>query len=183
MRYEPIYAKEVNFRKPINIGNSSVGGFTANVTYRPTAMFNVRLNASLYNRSFHAQFREGEWYDESMWTASARLNVWAKVWKRLQLFGNINYSTRALSLMQYSGPLFTADAGLSADFFERRLSLYLNIRDIFASNVQEWENTNPYYNTQGSSSSSSRYVSVGLTLRFGKMDLESQARTHNEDQQ
>lgn len=183
VRYEPIYAKEVNFRKPINIGNSSVGGFTANVTYRPTAMFNVRLNASLYNRSFYAQFREGEWYDESMWTASARLNVWAKVWKRLQLFGNINYSTRALSLMQYSGPLFTADAGLSADFFERRLSLYLNIRDIFASNVQEWENTNPYFNTQGSSSSSSRYVSVGLTLRFGKMDLESQARTHNEDQQ
>ena len=85
--------------------------------------------------------------------------------------------------MQYSGPLFTADAGLSADFFERRLSLYLNIRDIFASTVQEWENTNPYFNTQGSSSSSSRYVSVGLTLRFGKMDLESQARTHNEGQQ
>lgn len=96
--------------------------------------------------------------------------------------GTINASTRRLSLMQYKEPLFTADAGFSADFWERKLSLYLNIKDIFASNVQKWENTNPYLNTSGSSSSSSRYVSLGLTLRFGKMELESQARKHGGDE-
>lgn len=178
--YSPVFGREVQFTQPINIGSSYNGGFSLNATYRPTAMLNVRLSASMYNQGYHMQFRPDEWYDESLWSGSARLNVWAKLWDCLQLFGTLNYSTRRLSLMQYTGALFTADAGVSADFWERKLSLYLNIKDIFATNVQQWENTNPYLGTTGTSSTSSRYISLGLTLRFGKLELESQARKHDE---
>lgn len=180
--YSPVFGREVQFTQPVNIGSSHQGGFTINITYRPTAMLNVRLSTILYNQGYHMQFRPDEWYNESLWSGTARLNVWAKLWNRLQLFGTINASTRRLALLQYKEPVFTADAGLSADFWERKLSLYLNIKDIFASYVQQWENTNPYLQTSGSSSSSSRYVSLGLTLRFGKMELENQARKHGGDE-
>lgn len=178
--YSRFFGREVNFTQPVNVGSSHTGGVSLNLTYRPTAMLNVRLMASLYNQGYHMQFREGELYDESLWTGSARLNVWAKLWERVQLFGTLSYSTRRLTLMQYSEPIFTADAGVSADLWQRRLSLYLNIKDIFASNVQQWGIANPYLATTGRRSASSRYVSVGVTFRFGKLELESRARKHEE---
>ena len=82
--------------------------------------------------------------------------------------------------MQCTEPVFTADAGVSADFLERHLSLYLNVKDIFATNVNQWENTNPYLSTTGTARNSSRYISLGVTLRFGKLELESRARKQSE---
>lgn len=176
--YSPVYGREVQYTQPVNIGNSHTGGFSLNATYRPTAMLNVRLSAHLFNQGYHLQFRPDEWYDESLWCGRARLNIWAKIRGKVQLFGTFNYATRRLSLMQYNAPVFTADAGVSADFFKRRLSVYLNVKDIFASNVNQWENANPYLVTTGIASSSSRYISLGLTFRFGKLELENQARKH-----
>ena len=48
--------------------------------------------------------------------------------------------------------------------------------DIFASNVQQWGIANPYLATTGRRSASSRYVSVGVTFRFGKLELESRMK-------
>lgn len=178
--YSPVFGREVQFTRPVNIGSSHTGGLSLNLTYRPTAKLNVRLSANLFNQGYHLQFRPDEWYDESLWSGSVRLNTWAKLWDRLQLFGTLSYSTRRLTLMQYGEPIFTADAGVSADLWQRRLSLYLNIKDIFASNVQQWGIVNPYLATTGRRSASSRYVSVGVTFRFGKLELESRARKHEE---
>ena len=79
--------------------------------------------------------------------------------------------------MNIHEPTFRTDLGLSADLLDRKLSLYLNVKDIFGSDAEEWQSTNPYYSGGGRSTSSSRYVSLGINLRFGKMELESQART------
>ena len=68
------------------------------------------------------------------------------------------------------------DFGLSSDFFNRQLSVYLNVNDIFG--MAEW-GTNydaPQYQTTGSQRFDSRFVSLGLTWRIGKMELESKAR-------
>ena len=180
VRYSLVFGREVQYTQPINIGSSHTGGFSLNLTYRPTAMLNVRLSANLFNQGYHLKFRPDEWYDENLWSGSVRLNAWAKLWGCVQFFSTLNYTTRRLSLMQCTEPVFTADAGVSADLLKQRLSLYLNVKDIFATNVNQWENANPYLATTGTTTYSSRYVSVGVTLRLGKMELESQARQHSE---
>ena len=68
------------------------------------------------------------------------------------------------------------DFGLSSDFFDRQLSVYLNVNDIFG--MAEWgqNTTAPQYQTTGGQRFDSRFVSLGLTWRIGKMELESKAR-------
>ncbi len=179
--YHPVFGREVPYTHDLNIGSTQMAGADLNLTYRPTALFNVRLTASLMHDSYRLQFRPGEWAEDRLWSGSVRLNVWGKLWDVLQVFGNVRYTTRKLSLMGLTDPCFTTDLGLSADLLERRLSLYLNVKDVFASNITSATSTNPYLVTASTESTSSRYISFGLTLRLGKMELESQARMGKND--
>ena len=181
--YHPVFGREVPYTHDLNIGSSRMAGADLNLTYRPTALFNLRLSASLMHDAYHCQFRPGEWADDRLWSGSVRLNVWGKLWDVLQVFGNVRYTTRQLSLMSRTAPCFTADLGLSADLLERRLSLYLNVKDVFASNISSTSATNPYLAMDNSTHYSSRYISFGITVRLGKMELESKARTGDSQNQ
>ena len=171
--YAPEYfgSQLVNYTRPENIGSSHTEGLEANITYRPTGFFNVRFNASVFNYGYNYQD-----HSDSKVSWSARINVWAKLWKRLEVFANARYTSPRLGLYSISVPNKSVDFGVSSDFFDRQLSVYLNVRDIFG--MAQWGDniTAPSYQTTGSRYFDSRFVSVGLTWRIGKMELESKAR-------
>ena len=70
--------------------------------------------------------------------------------------------------------------GLRSDLFKRKLSLFVNVQDVFnwgARYGSGTENTNPYYlNNTTNKMLNSRYISAGITLRFGKMELEKKVQ-------
>ena len=172
--YAPAYfpaTQLVNYSKPENIGSSHTEGLEANVTYRPSGFLNVRLNASVFNYAY-----DYEGFSDNKISWSARVNVWTKLWNKLEVFANAHYSSPRLGLYSMSVANKGIDLGCSADFFERQLSVYFNVNDIFG--MAEWgsNTTAPQYQTTGSQQFDSRFVSVGLTWRIGKMELESKAR-------
>jgi len=172
--YAPAYFPDtqlVNYSFPDNIGSSHTEGLEANVTYRPSGFLNVRLNASVFNYGY-----DYDGFSDNRWSWSARLNVWAKLWNKLEVFANAHYSSPRLGLYSLSVANKGIDLGCSADFLDRKLSVYFNVNDIFG--MAEWgENTTaPQYQTTGSQQFDSRFVSLGLTWRIGKMELESKAR-------
>lgn len=172
--YAPAYfpaTQLVNYTRPENIGSSHTEGLEANVTYRPSGFFNVRLNASVFNYAY-----DYDGFSDNRWSWSARLNVWAKLWNKLEVFANAHYSSPRLGLYSLTVANKGVDLGCSADFFERQLSVYFNVNDIFG--MAEWgsNTTAPQYQTTGSQQFDSRFVSLGLTWRIGKMELESKAR-------
>ena len=99
------------------------------------------------------------------------------------MFGNVNYTTRQISFLSSYDPFFTTDLGVSADLLDRHLSLYLSVKDIFNTYSHSTANTNPYISSSNTTRYSSRYLSFGITLRLGKMELESKARTGNSSNQ
>ena len=161
----------VNYTYPVNIGSSHTEGIEANITYRPSGFFNVRFNASLFNYGYNYND-----YSDSKLSWSVRLNLWAKVWNRLELFANGSYSSPRLGLYSLTNANKRFDFGASSDFFDRRLSVYLNVSDIFGWSEWGSNTTAPQYQTTGSNRFNSRFVSLGLTWRIGKMELESKAR-------
>lgn len=172
--YAPAYfpaSQLVNYSFPDNIGSSHTEGLEANVTYRPSGFFNVRLNASVFNYAY-----DYDGFSDNRWSWSARLNLWAKLWNKLEVFANAHYSSPRLGLYSLTVANKGIDLGCSADFFERQLSVYFNVNDIFG--MAEWgsNTTAPQYQTTGSQQFDSRFVSLGLTWRIGKMELESKAR-------
>lgn len=172
--YAPAYfpaTQIVNYTRPENIGSSHTEGIEANITYRPTGFLNVRFNASVFNYGYNY-----EGFRDSKVSWSARLNVWAKLWNKLEVFANARYSSPRIGLYSLTVANKSVDFGVSSDFFDRKMSVFLNVNDIFG--MAQWgsNTTAPQYQTTGSQSFDSRFVSLGLTFRFGKMELESKAR-------
>lgn len=170
--YDPVLGPYlVNYSYPVNIGSSHTEGIEANITYRPTGFINVRFNASLFNYGYNYND-----FSDSKLSYSFRLNLWAKLWNRLEVFANGSYSSPRLGLYSLTNASKRFDFGCSSDFFDRKMSVYLNVSDIFGWSEWGRNTTAPQYQTTGSRRFNSRFVSLGLTFRIGKMELESKAR-------
>ena len=168
---DPYFPYMVNYSMPVNIGSSHTEGIEANIMYRPSGFFNIRFNASVFNYAYNY-----DGYKDNKWSWSARLNLWTKVGGWLELFANAHYTSPRLGLYSLTNANKGVDFGASADFFDRQLSVNLTVNDIFGMAEYGSITTAPAYQTTGSNRFDSRFVSVGLTWRIGKMELESKAR-------
>ena len=63
------------------------------------------------------------------------------------------------------------------------MSVFVNASDIFNWNKWGETNSSPYVESISNSKYNSRSVSVGVTFRFGKMELEQRARQGADDSQ
>ena len=148
--------------------------------YRPSGFFNVRLYANVYD-SYYSTMFNGEKVAKDMWSYSLRLNIWTKLWNKLEVHASGYYRSATQSLYAEQRPSYAINCGLKADFFDKKMSVYVNANDIF--NWGSWDNNtyNPYYISYSSYKFNSRSVNVGVTFRFGKMELENRARQGSDD--
>ena len=165
----------VTYTIPYNLGSSWRYGTSLNMTYRPTGFFNVRLFANLYNYGYRW---DGETTEKLSY--SVRVNAWAKVFNQLQLTAAAGYTSPTIGLMSERKARYYLNLGARSDFFKRRLSVFINVQDIFnwgAKIGSGSSNTNPLYLSDSTRKMlNSRYISAGITLRFGKMELEQRAK-------
>ena len=181
--YDNYLERIVNYSIPYNMGTSWRYGTSLNMTYRPTGFFNVRLYANLYDYGYRMEYdRNGvhQVDERDKWSWSVRVNAWAKLFNQLQVTASANYNSPTISLMSERKARYFLNIGLRSDFFNRRLSVFVNVQDIFnwgAKIGSGSSNTNPYYLSDNTRKMlNSRYISAGFTLRFGKMELERQAK-------
>jgi hypothetical protein len=181
--YDEFLDRIVSYSMPYNMGTSWRYGASLNMTYRPTGFFNVRLYANLYDYGYKMEYdRNGihQIDQRDKWSWSVRVNAWAKLFDRLQLTASANYNSPTIGLMSERKARYYLNMGLRSDFFKRRLSVFVNVQDIFnwgAKIGSGSTNTNPYYLSDSTRKMlNSRYISAGFTLRFGKMELEQRAK-------
>lgn len=183
---DPYIGRVITVSTPYNLGSSHRYGLTANGTWRPTAFFNLRFDGNIYNYGYSIHYdRLGkEPYSDSQWQYSMKLNLWAKILGRYQVNASANYTSPTIGLLSTGSAQYRLNAGIRADFFKRKLSAFVNVQDIFNWGKRignESNNTNPYYIRESLSRTlNSRYISAGITLRFGKMELESKTKSGSE---
>ena len=167
---------------PVNVGKSHNVGLEANVMYRPSGFFNLRFYANLYNNHIETAF-EGQEYTFDSWSYSFSANMWAKLWNRIEVTTSARYSSPTQMLFSEWHSRFSVNAGLKADFFDRKMSVFINANDIFNTNRWGESNYSPYVVSTYNAKYNSRSISVGVTFRFGKMELEQMARQGADDSQ
>jgi hypothetical protein len=165
------------------VGKSYSTGLEANVMYRPNGFFNVRFYANLYDSYLETDYNGQHYVQPDMWSYSFRLNLWAKLWNKLEVTASGYYSSPTQSLFSERHARYGINAGLRADFFDRKLSVFVNANDIFNWNSWGQSSSSPYVVSTTNSKYNSRSVSVGVTFRFGKMELEQRARQGADDSQ
>ena len=186
--YDRFLDRIVSYSMPYNMGTSWRYGASLNMTYRPTGFFNVRLYANLYDYGYKMEYDriddmgniEHKVSSNDKWSWSVRVNAWAKLFNQLQVTASANYNSPTIGLMSERKARYFLNMGLRSDFFKRRLSVFVNVQDIFnwgAKIGSGSSNTNPYYLSDSTRKMlNSRYISAGFTLRFGKMELEQRAK-------
>lgn len=186
--FDSILNRMVQYSMPHNVGNSYRYGLSTNLMIRPSGFFNVRLYGNLYYAGYTYDYlRDGiqQHAADSKLSWSVRLNSWVKLWNKYQVFASLNYTSPTLSLYSVSKPRYWMNCGVRADFFKRKLSAFVNVQDIF-----NWgktigggsTNTNPYLLSDSQTYTlNSRYISAGITLRFGKMELERNTTSGSEE--
>ncbi len=170
--YSDVFGRIVAFSQPFNIGTARNGGLGLNTTLRPADFMNIRFYANLFDDYYRVQYRPGQWAESEMLCYSLRLNFWAKLWDKLQVFANANYRSRTQTLLAEVDPYFSFDCGVSTDLFDRRLSLFLNVNDLFGTVRTGGESVNPYNPSTSESTLTTKYVSFGLTWRLGRTEME-----------
>ena len=177
-----LYGRVVPYTYPVNVGKSHQLGFSYNMMYRPNGFFNLRFYANLYNSYYETVF-DGVPVTRNTWSYSFNLNLWAKLWNKIEVTASGYYSSPTQMLFSDWHARYGINAGLKADFFDRKMSVFINANDIFNWNGWGESNYSPYVNSTSDSKYNSRSVSVGLTFRFGKMELEQVARQGSDDSQ
>ena len=186
--YDQYLDRVVSYSIPYNMGTSWRYGASLNATYRPTGFINLRLYANVYDYGYKMEYDRVDEFgninhqldQRDKWSWSVRLNFWAKAFDWLQFTVAGNYRSPTLSLMSEQKARYWLNLGIRSDLFKRKLSIFVNVQDIFnwgARYGSGSENTNPYYLTNNTSKMlNSRYISAGITLRFGKMELEKKVQ-------
>lgn len=184
------FGRIVAFSQSANIGTARQGGIGLNATLRPLDFMNIRFYANLFDDYYRVQYRGvgsadnrgNMWQESEMLCYSLRLNFWTKLWEHtsarwfdgLQLFANAVYRSRTQTPLAEVDPYFTFDCGVSTDLLDRRLSLFLNVNDLFGTVRTGGSSVNPYNPSVSESTTDSRYVSFGLTWRLGRTEMEAQ---------
>ncbi|MBO4481290.1 MAG: outer membrane beta-barrel protein [Bacteroidales bacterium] len=178
--YNPYYGRIVSYSMPINAGKSLNTGAELNVTYQLKAFMSIRFYATLQYMQSQFEFRD-ELYKVQNLGYQFRLNFWAKVWKVLEINLSANYRSKSKTLFTTERPFYTINGGLRVELWKRLLALHVNVNNIFNWNKNGQTSENPYFTGFSTymSSWSGRHIAVGITFRFGKMELESQAAHGN----
>ena len=180
-----LYGYEVPFSYPVNVGKSSNAGAEFNMMYRPNAMLNLRFYANVYNSTINTDYydllNKHHEVHSDMWSYSFRLNFWTKLWNKLEIHASARYNSPTQGLYSTRKARYGVDCGLRADFFDKKMSIFVNAQDLL--NSASWGQTNesPYIHSTSDNKFDMRCISVGLTFRFGKMELERAAKQGSED--
>ena len=169
----------VSYSMPANVGRSYTADGEFNMMYRPNGMFNLRFYANVYDSYLETDYGVLETPEKrDVWSYSLRLNLWTKSWNRLEIHASANYVSPVQMLFQEVGGHYSIDCGMRTDFFDHKLTIFVN--DLFGLMRYSSIYTNPSYLGNYSIRSNSTYLCVGFTLRFGNVELENQAQTGGE---
>ena len=169
--YDPFFGRMVYFSQPINAGKTLNTGAEVNVTYQLKSFMNIRFYGNVYYTKSAFQFRDEEQpYTTENLGYSFRLNFWAKLWKVLEVNAAANYQSQNVFLFTTVRPSYSIDLGLRAEFWKRRIAVWVNVDDLFDWNRSATVNANPYYSYSDSTRVSyrARTVRFGLSFKFGQ---------------
>lgn len=166
--YDAFFGRVVPYTRPVNLNKYFEAGGEFNLTYRPNATFNVRLDANVFDSYIETLYdkTQDSVIVSSLWAYNLRLSTWAKLWDKLEVHATAYYNSPTQTLFATQQTAYGINCGLRADFLGKRLSVLLNAYDIFNWNKEDNYTFNPYYISYSSYKANSRYVSLELVYRM-----------------
>jgi outer membrane receptor protein involved in Fe transport len=154
----------------INAGKKIFTGADLTFTWRPKPAYRIMFNANLYNQDFNADLGSYTVDKHDLTYDGKLIFMWNYKIIRLNIMGI--YRASAASLQGSNEPTYFINATASADLFKKMVSLRLGMNDIFNWMKHSSETNTPSYISSSSSKQKSQFLTFGITVRLGKVELE-----------
>ena len=171
--YDEYIGRYINYSMPYNLGSSFSQSLRVFGNIRLGAFTNLNLFSTLYHNIDEMTYIDGKNYRQESVYLYGNANLWSRFSKQFQIFVGGNFRTPTKSIFSQSGYYYILYLGATANFFDNRLSLSLRIQDPFNWNKNSNSNFAPYYHSYNTSVTNSRFISFGIKLKFGKLELEN----------
>ena len=173
MIWDDYIGRYVHFSKPYNAGSSVSQRIMLMGNIRLGAFANLNLFGTVNHSVYEIDYTDGNHYTQEGTRIMLNGSLWAKFWKNYSAYTAFSIVFPGKELFSQSGNVYNLNVGLSANLFDRKLSLGLSVSDPFNWNKITSDITSPYYHSHDTYIRSSRFISFNLTLRFGKLELEN----------
>ncbi len=134
-----VYRDNIIERFPENVGMDYYLGMDATYSFDVLKWWKMDLSGSLYNYKV-----KGHWgdynFNEQRLTWNYRVNQTFRINPLTQLQGNWRYYSKRITSQGIYQPVYTFDIALRKDFMDRKMTLLMEVRDVFSTNNRE--NTN-----------------------------------------
>jgi hypothetical protein len=170
----------INYSMPYNLGSSFSQSLRVFGNIRLGAFANLNLFSTLEHNIDEMTYIDGKNYRQESVYLWGNANLWSRFSKKFQVFIGANVRTPTKSIFSESGYYYNLNLGATANFFDNRLTLSLRVSDPFNWNKNSNSNFAPYYHSYSTSVRDSRFISFGIKLKFGKLELENKQASSGE---
>ncbi len=160
------------YRTPMNVANSTSTGVELTGKNKIGRILDLTTNVNLYyyklddfNFDIEGQTVTGESRDNFTWNARIIAQLTLPWGISMQLSGR--YNSRQVITQGYRPSQISMDAGIKKGFFDRKLVLSINCRDVFNSRKWESYTGSDTFSRYTLNKRRSRTVNVNLTWNFG----------------
>ncbi len=137
-----VYQENISLNSVENVGADYSLGSEFMMIFDPFEFWNVNLMANLYNYKIEGLLYNEDFSRESFnW--NTRINNVFRLGTSTQMQLNLNYSGPRVSSQGRSEESFTTDVSVKQDLFDKKLSLILQVRDLFRSAKYESTSQGP----------------------------------------
>lgn len=161
-----------------NVGKDYAVGSDFMFTLDPFDMWNINLMGDIYNYKVEGVLHNESFARESF-TWNARFNNVIKLGQSTSLQFNLRYNSPSVSSQREREGYFTSDAAFKQNLFNRKLSLTIQVRDLFSTAKYESTTQGPDFYSYNYFTRESPRIMLNLRYNFNNFKQERNGQGQN----
>lgn len=157
---------------PVNLGTENRYGAEVSTTYNPTNWLRLSLDFNYYTFKQEGSYKNIAYNAEDQtWLSSFRSVL--KFPKIISGDFSFRYRGKSQGVQTLTEAQYSANVGLSKDFLDDKMSVTLNVNNLFDSQIRKRETITPSYYLLSEYKSQGRYVNLTVIYRFNRKKNEA----------
>lgn len=154
-------------RTPVNLDTEDRYGLEVSTTYNPINWLRLSLDFNYYKFNQKGSY-ENRIYDvkDKTWFSNFRSVV--KFPKIISGEFSFRYRGKNQGIQSLTKAQYNSNIGVSKDFFEDKMSMTLNVNNLFNSQITKQETTTEFYHLESEYKGQGRYINLTLIYRFNR---------------
>lgn len=154
-------------RTPVNLDTENRYGFELATSYNPVNWLRLSLDFNYYKFDQQGTYENVEYkVKDKTWFTNFRSVV--KFPKIISGEFSFRYRGRNEGVQTVTKAQYNSNIGVSKDFFDDKMSMTLNVNNLFNSQITKQETTTQFYHIESEFKSQGRYITFTVIYRFNR---------------